>query len=219
MLGPEATHVRNSVRDVKSALENLGNDYSNPSDPEELPAAFAEVLKHLPPVCDALACAKAQIEQRKDESTWAEVKDSMDQCKAKASSLESIYGKVVPSAAAQRMERYRNAVRGLGKGGRVEVLMEGILRDVKVLLTVDEGMKVAAEGHIRTLAEVMAQVSAIPPSLQDDGSASGIYNYGSGPQNVVTGEGQQYNNNNTGNQFNGSTFHGVDPFSHDRRGH
>ncbi|KAK8041564.1 hypothetical protein PG994_014571 [Apiospora phragmitis] len=162
-------------------------------DAEALPAAFTEILKHLPPVCEALTCALAQIEQREDDSTWAEVKDSMDQCKAKAGILESIYGKVVPSVAAQRIERYRDAM--------------------------DEGMKVAPEAHLRTLAEVMTQVSAISPSLQDDGSASGIYNCGSGPQSVNTGLGEQFNNNKDGFQFNHSTFSGFDPLNQERRRH
>jgi hypothetical protein len=37
----------------------------------------------------------------------------------------------------------------------------------------------------------------------------GIYNYGSGPQNIHTGSGDQNNNTGSGNQFNRSTFHGL----------
>ncbi|GKT42726.1 uncharacterized protein ColSpa_02907 [Colletotrichum spaethianum] len=213
MPGPQATQVLSSTRAAISSLKGIEEDHGDLNDVEELPAAFAQVAKHLPAVCKALQSARLHIQKREDDNTWAEMKKPMDGCKAKADRLEGVYGKVVPSAPAQKMERYREAVSGLGKEGRVEVLMEAILRDVKGLLTVDGGMEAATESDLRELADITAEVLAIPPSLQGDGSALGIHNYGPGPQNVVTGDGHQYNNNNTGNQFNGSTFHGVNPFS------
>ncbi|KAK1954519.1 hypothetical protein LY78DRAFT_594055 [Colletotrichum sublineola] len=213
MPGPQATKVSYSIRAGISSLQDIREIHGNLDDVEDLPASFAEVGNHLPVIYEALKFARHRVQKSEDDSIWTDVIRTMDGCKATADRLEGVYGKVVSSAPAQRMERYRDSVSGMGKEGLVEALMEAILLDVDVLLMVDEKMKVAAESHLATLAEIMSHVSAIPPSLHGDSSASGFYNYGSGPQNVVAGDWQQYNNNGQGYQFNETTFHGVDPFN------
>ncbi|KAL5610682.1 hypothetical protein FOBRF1_006799 [Fusarium oxysporum] len=219
MPGPEATQVLALIRATISILKSAEEVHGDADDAKSLPPAFHDVAKHLQVVCDALDIAQKQIRQRKDDSACAETKPSVEECKGKAARLENLFLKVVPSAAAETTERYREAVRELGKGSRVETLMKGIMEDVHLLLTVDDEMKAAAESQLRSLVEAMKEVSAIPPSLQDESPAFGIHNYGSGPQNVVMGNGPQHNNNGQGQQFIDSTFHGVDPFHRQAASH
>ncbi|RYO79301.1 hypothetical protein DL764_010030 [Monosporascus ibericus] len=209
MPGSEAIQVLSLARATIWSLKSVEEVHGDVGDAESLPPAFQEVAKHLQVVCDALETAQKQIRQRKDDGACAEMKPSLEECKGKAARLEKLFLTVVTSAAAQRMERYREAVREMGKGNRVETLMEDIMKDVKLLLTVDDEMKAAAESQLGALVEAMKEVSAIPPSLQDESPASGINNFGSGPQNVNAGNGIQNNSNGPGQQFINGTFHGF----------
>ncbi|RYP06063.1 hypothetical protein DL765_009635 [Monosporascus sp. GIB2] len=209
MPGPEATHVLSLARATISTLKSIEEIHSDLSDAESLPPAFQAVAKHLQVVYRALKTAQKQIRHRKDDSTCGEMKPSVAESKDKAARLEELFRRVVPSAAAQRVERYREAVREMGKGNRVETLMKDIMEDVQLLLTVDDEMRAAAESQLGVLVEAMKEVSAIPPSLQDESPASGINNFGSGPQNVNTGNGTQNNSNGPGQQFINGTFHGF----------
>ncbi|OTA01684.1 hypothetical protein A9Z42_0020180 [Trichoderma parareesei] len=140
------------------------------------------------------------------------MKPSVEGCKDKATNLAVLFTKVVPRAADERMECYRLAVRELGERSRVETLMKDAIEDVRDLLMVDDEMQATTGSYLEELSEALKVVSAIPPSLQDESSSLGIYNYGSGPQNVNTGTGPQNNNNGSGAQINGGSFHGINPF-------
>lgn len=132
-----------------------------------------------------------------------------ENCEGKVARLKTLFVEVVPTRAAQRVERYRTTVRELGAGSRVETLMKSAMEDVISLLTVDKDLKLAAEPHLEKLAEAKKKVSEIPPSLPDESSAQGIHNYGPGPQNVHTGVGPQNNNNGDGFQITGGTWDGT----------
>jgi len=212
MAGPEAAQVLSLIRATISSLKSIEEVHCDASDAESLPPAFPAVAKHLRVVYDALETAQKQIRQRNDDSTCGEMKPTAAECKEKASRLEGVFLQVVPSAVDKRKESYREAVHeaSTGKDNRVEVIMKGIIEDVRLLLMVDEEMKTAAALQLGTLAEAMREVSTIPLSLPVENPASGIHNYGPGPQNVNLGGGSQYNNYR-GQQFVGGTFHGFNP--------
>jgi len=211
MPGPEAVQILALARAAISSLESIREVYGDARDPESLPPAFLDVAKHIQLVYNALETAQRQIRGRQDDSACEEMKPSMTECKGKAARLEALFVRVVPAAAAERTERYREAVREMGKGNRVETLMKGIMEDVKLILTADGEMQAAADSQLGTLVKAMKEVSAIPSSLQEESPASGINNYGPGPQNIVMGDGPQHNNNGPGQQFIGGAFHGYNP--------
>ncbi|GFP58958.1 hypothetical protein TASIC1_0011032500 [Trichoderma asperellum] len=212
MPGPVATEVVSLVRATMSKLESVGDIYGDTDNAEGLPPAFHEVGKHVSTVYHALKMSKEQILQRKDDSSCAEMKPSAEDCKRKADCLEKLFSKVVPSAANEKMENYRMAVRELGNESRVETLMRDAMEDVKLLLTVDDEMQLATKSQLELLVKSIEEVSAIPQSLQDESPTLSIQNNGSGPQNVCTGNGPQNNNNGLGMQVNGGTFHNINPF-------
>ncbi|KAK1241852.1 hypothetical protein MKX07_007675 [Trichoderma sp. CBMAI-0711] len=203
MPGPIACEVIALIGDSTSKFQSINEIHGDIESIEGLLSAFKNVGRHIPVVCKALEAAKQHIRQKKDDGTCAEMKPSVEGCKDKATNLAVLFTKVVPRAADERMECYRLAVRELGERSRVETLMKDAMEDVQNLLTVDEEMQAATGSYLEELSEALKVVSAIPPSLQDESSSLGIYNYGSGPQNVNTGTGPQNNNNGSGAQING----------------
>lgn len=59
---------------------------------------------------------------------------------------------------ASRLERYFRATRTLGKGGRVETLMEGLMKDV-LLLAIEHGMQSATSQQLGELQKAMKDLS------------------------------------------------------------
>lgn len=181
--------------------------YTTVSDASGIPEAFRDAFTRLPLVRETLQTALQNFETSDpDDSLYQAIKPVLDGCKRKASRLEELFRKVIPSASASRMEQYLRAVRTLGKGSLVESLMQGILRDVQLLAT-NSVMNLATDEQLEELARAEDEVSAIPPSLPPQ-TLSGISNSGPGIQNVNTGGGTQNNNNGSGQQFVGGTFNG-----------
>jgi len=186
--------------------------YDAVTDASGLPEAFRDVAQRLPLIKDTLQTALAHLNtSSRDNRFYQAMMPVVDGCKDKATRLEKIFLKVIPQADSPRSERYVLAVRTLGKGSRVESLMKGMLEDLQ-LLAGNRMMKLATEAQLGELAKAAEEVSAIPPSLLVEDPASGIHNYGSGPQNVNTGSGSQLNNNG-GQLFVGGTFTGPFNFS------
>ena len=66
-----------------------------------------------------------------------------------------MFNKVIPKENASRVERYLKAIKTLGKGGKVERLMKGILEDIQLLATIKTMTTEGGEKDIvtTTLAE------------------------------------------------------------------
>jgi protein-arginine kinase len=82
------------------------------------------------------------------------------------------------------MNRYTKAMRTLGKGNRVEELMEGILRDLQLL----------TGSRVEKLAEAMKQLSSMKLSvpLEAMDNAPENFNTSTGIQNLNSGSGNLY---------------------------
>ena len=57
----------------------------------------------------------------------------LESCKAKAENLKKIFQKVIRKDDNKWYDQYKKALSTLGKGDKVECLMEGILKDIQVL--------------------------------------------------------------------------------------
>lgn len=202
MASLETNEVFALTRATVSTLENSDAVYSDISDadglPHSLPPAFQAVAQHLQVVCEGLKAANKQVRAMKDEEMCKETKSTAAGCVEKARLLETLFLRVGLVPVAERMGRYQVAAPETGKGDRVEPLMKGIMEDGKLLLTVREEMKAAAEPQLELLLESIKGVSAIPTSLSVEGQTSGFNNFGSGTQNVNTGRGSQNNNTSRG---------------------
>ena len=91
------------------------------------------------------------------------------------------------------------AARTIGKGGRVESLMKGILHDLQLLAT--KFPEVTIPRGKDQLAKAIEEVTKMERYLPDGFEQRPAHaHYGSGAQNNNTGGGPQNNNNSTGNQ-------------------
>jgi hypothetical protein len=77
--------------------------------------------------------------------------------------LDELFNKVIPKENASRVERYLKAIKTLGKGGKVERLMKGILEDIQLLATIKTMTTEGGEKDIvtTTLAEKEQVAKAI----------------------------------------------------------
>ncbi|KAK3346562.1 hypothetical protein B0T25DRAFT_552316 [Lasiosphaeria hispida] len=199
-----ATQALIAIRGAISTLNNTSDVCADIDEAEDdLPEAFHEVAKTIPLVEHTLQTIKGHIQSRKqkdetqeDRDAYQEITDVANECDARAGRLEKICGKVIPSDETPLMDRYRSAA---GKGGRVELLMKGILEGVIALAK----EPFVSEDQAKALREALKIISKLPPSLQEENGAHAFYNYGSGPQSIHLGVGDQNINTGQAPQFNG----------------
>ena len=200
------------ISGIIAIIDAVTKVYGAVTDASGLPGAFRDVAQRLPLVQDTLETALVHLNNSgPDDPFYQAIMPIVNGCKDNATRLEEIFLKVIPQSDAPRPHGYVLAVRTLGKGGRVESLMKGILEDLQ-LLSGNRVMKLATEVQLGELVKATEEVSAIPPSLAVESPASDIHNYGPGPQNVNLGGGSQYNNDR-GQLFVGGTFTGPFNFS------
>ena len=109
--------------------------------------------------------------------------------------------KICPGDDALRLERYYKAAKTIGKGDKVENLMQGILKDLQ-LLACEHGIKTANESRMEQVAVAITEMAALPTSATEQSlQEAGITTFqsGSGTQYnaqgkyIVQGEARQFN--------------------------
>lgn len=204
-MGAEVDLVLGLISSILTVLNAIAKVYSDAKDVESVPGEFREIPRQLAIVQATLQIAEKHIRTRLDEESSKTIKEPIQKCKDKALRLETILRKVIPHASARRLEYYRVARDALGKGYRVETLIEEILGDIKSLAE-NPAVSVATESQVEKLAKAIKEPSAImPASLSEDARRNSMNNYGSGILNANFEKGTQNNNNASGKQFNAQT--------------
>jgi N-terminal domain on NACHT_NTPase and P-loop NTPases len=200
MSGAEGSLIIGLISGTIAIVDATKKVYDAAGNAAGLPQAFREVAIRLPLVLDNLKLAEQDVQASSLTAEQSDAKKGvLEACKEKALHLEDIFKKVMPAADASRLDRYYKAVRTIGKGKSVEELMEGILKDLEVLIG----------SQIAELSEAIKQLSimepSIPSSVFDHGSQ--YTNSGSGPQNVHEGSGNINSNSGPGRQFIANVQH------------
>lgn len=224
MSGAEVITIVGLISSVISIIETSRSLYDTANDVNGLHEAFRAVAQNIPLVLNILkGCKTVQedltkeyessndADQRRElEATTEAVKPVMFKCKENAEALKEIFENVVPGDEAKWLERYKKAAKSLmpGKKKRVEELMKEMLEKLQLLQT-SRFFQAEIEKRFQKLQNGISQLSDLEPSLpEDDG---GFSHYGSGPQNVNTGDGIQHNYTQSGGsnnkQFNGQTMY------------
>lgn len=197
----EASLVLGIISSVISIIEATKNAYEAVQDEKGLPTNFKKSAQKLPLIAKLLEDAERYINNTTDESTRSAFTPTLEDCKAQATDLQELFDKVMPEEGDSRWDRYVKAARTIGKKGRVEGLVGGILEDLQLLTT--RFPDVTTDRGKDQLAKAIEEVAQMEPSLPDGFEQAPVYaHYGSGAQNNNVG-GTQYNNNSTGNQNNG----------------
>jgi hypothetical protein len=206
MSGVEASLVVGLISGTIQIIDGIAKAYRLAKDVNALPQAFREVAQRLPLVRSTLQTAESHIAAYKpDKDSCNAMKSVVESCGDKAKRLETIFQDVIPPADTPILDRYFKAVQTLGKGNRVETLMKGILVDVQ-LLAGNSSIKAATKAQVEKLVKAIEELSVIPPSLPEEDSSTTVANYGSGPQSVHTGFGDQYNASGEARQYKAHTM-------------
>lgn len=194
MSGAEAGLVLAVISTVIAVIDATKKVYDGASSATGLPEVFREVGGRLPLVRAILGSAKQHIDDGQvDEASCTAMKPVINACEEKAKKLKVIFQKVLPHDDASRIDRYISAAKTFGKGGRVEVLMKGMLDDV-LLLASNHGLESATAHQVDQLTKAIQEMSGIKPSIPDSEFQETTFT------NNSFGDGHMTNNNVQGNQ-------------------
>jgi hypothetical protein len=203
MSGAEFIAVAGVISSIITIVDGIKQVVDAASEVEGLPKAFRQASNKLPLVSDILEATKYNFEADDVSDVERSVTLVVDDCKDKWKTLNDLFNKVIPQEKASRVERYHKAVKTLGKGGKVESLMKGILEDIQLLATIKTMTTTNVKKVIKTVtavqeekvAKAITDVAAWPPSVPDNVFQEGTYtniNYGTGQYNAQGGA-EQYN--------------------------
>jgi N-terminal domain on NACHT_NTPase and P-loop NTPases len=195
MSGAEAGLVIGLITSVITIVQATKKVYDAANDATSLPPAFCEVAKTLPLVDATLRLAEKSV----DDTTCTVIKPVIETCKDKARQLNELFEKVVPKPDATRIDRYRAALRALGKGSLVENLMKGIPEKLQLLAYRDIFAEEAKLAELTAAIEELSKVpSSAPDFVFDSPPSTTIDQHGTGNQYIHSGLGDQQINNITG---------------------
>ncbi|TGO70873.1 hypothetical protein BELL_0652g00010 [Botrytis elliptica] len=198
----EASLVLGIISSIIAIIETTKQVYDAIEDEAGLPKNFKKSATKLPLISQLLEDAERYINTATDDSIKAAFTPTLEDCKLQAIQLQELFEKVMPKGSDSRWDRYVKAARTIGKKGRVENLVGGILDDLQLLAT--RFPQVLTSRGKEKLENAIEEVAQMEPSLPDGFEQMPAYaHYGSGAQNNNTGAGTQNNNNSAGNQNNG----------------
>lgn len=198
----EASLVLGIISSIIAIIDATNQVYEAVKDESGLPTNFKKSATKLPLISKLLEDAERYVNSIEDESIKTVFAPTLEDCKIQSIHLRELFEKVMPEEGDSRWDRYVKAARMIGKGGRVESLMKGILDDLQLLTT--NFPEVTTPRGKDQLAKAIEEVTNMDPSLPEGFEQTPAYaHYGSGAQNNNTGGGTQNNNNSTGNQNNG----------------
>ncbi|KAM0440043.1 hypothetical protein ACHAPT_001146 [Fusarium lateritium] len=167
-----------------------------------LPKAFNEVHHHLPLVQETLENVQQQLKDSSlEKAEVTPVQSTVSRCKKNADSLLRIFQDVEERFKNGKngsvMEFYRARVLQLGKGHRVEALMQELMKGLESL-AVNRLFKTATQSQLTRLEEAINALSKVDSSVPDSafegsrafGTVQHIAQGGHGNQAVNQGESQ-----------------------------
>ncbi|KAH6665449.1 hypothetical protein B0J14DRAFT_606156 [Halenospora varia] len=200
MSGAEAILVLGVIASVISIIDGTKQVYDAASSTEGLPQTFREVAYRLPIVRSILNYSKQQLDSKEiDETVCNAIEPVIKACEEKAKKLDNLFQHVLAPEDASRLDRYFSAAKTLGKGGRVETLMKGMLEDVQLLVNT-YGMRIPST-QAGAVTQAIEDVSSIAPSIPESIFEEIVFTnnqYGNGPTTNYNVHGDQYSQTNTG---------------------
>ncbi|KAH7322022.1 hypothetical protein BKA65DRAFT_437516 [Rhexocercosporidium sp. MPI-PUGE-AT-0058] len=157
------------ISGVISIIEATKTVYDAAKDAKGQPEAFRQVTERLPLVIEILRSAEERASAL-DETALDALEHTLELCKAKAENLKKIFQKVIRKDDDKWYDRYKKAVSTVGKGETVECLMEGILKDIQVLVC-ERLNGTAIEAQVKEIEEAIKQMNEMTSSLPDEARA------------------------------------------------
>ncbi|KAJ6783487.1 hypothetical protein PWT90_03520 [Aphanocladium album] len=199
------------ISEVISIVDATIKVYNAAPDDARLPPNFKTVSTRLHLVFNLLDNAEGYVKGKADDALAAAFTRVLTCCKKQATQLQQLFNEVIPTKRDSRDKRDFKAAQAIDNGSQVATLMKGILHNLQLLATkFPESMSDRGKSNLGEAIEKVSElepclpigeVSGLGPSLP---GGFGVAHYGSGPQNVHTGPGHQYNYGGEGNQNIGS---------------
>ncbi|GAB1315143.1 hypothetical protein MFIFM68171_05353 [Madurella fahalii] len=143
-------------------LQAIASTYKAIQHLRGLPKAFDEVNRSLPLVEDSLVVARDRIRDVDlDESTRRAIEPVISSCQEKAKALLEIFQRVDKAkkdANGSALDTYRARMLRLGKGHRVENLMQDILRGLQAL-AINQSLRAATHAQVARLERAISVLS------------------------------------------------------------
>jgi hypothetical protein len=213
MSGAEVALVLGIISSVIAIIDGSQKWYDAAKDAKGLHEAFRKVAENVPLVLDTLRAAEKAQKQVQD--TWQNFDDTQKEgfeksaeaikpvfqtCKVNAKALRDIFEEVMPGDEAGRLKRYTMALKAIfpDKQRKVENLMKEILEKLQLLHTHHYFNTAVDVSRIGAGIEELRTVESSDP---DESNAKHV-NSGSGPQNIQSGSGKQFNNTISGGTGN-----------------
>jgi hypothetical protein len=188
MSGAEASLVLGLISSIITIIQTTQQVYKAVEDAQGLPANFRKSASKLPLILKLLEHAENYVETIADEAKKVALKPALENCQLQATHLKELFIKVMAEEDDSRWDRYVKAARIIGKGGRVEELVKGILDHLQLMAI--NFPEVTTPRSKEQLVKAIKDVSNIEPSLPDGfKDAPTFAYYGSGAQNINTGTG------------------------------
>jgi hypothetical protein len=195
----EAGAVLSLLSGLITIIDATKTIYDGAKDTKGQPDAFRQIAARLPLVETVLQRAEAKTRTLR-ESEQDALKPLLASCTTKAEDLHKIFEKVVHRDDDNWHSRYKKAFSAMKKGVRVELLMEGILKDIQVLACSELGT--ATENEQKELDDAIKEMDS---SLQDEADNISLVHSGSGDNIATTGHGTTNLNKGSGSMYN-NTF-------------
>jgi hypothetical protein len=198
----EAGAVLSLISGLITIIDATKTIYDGAKDTKGQPDAFRQVAARLPLVEAVLRRAEAKTITLR-ESEQDALRPLLASCKTKAEDLHKIFEKVVHRDDDKWHDRYKKAFSAMKKGVRVELLMEGILKDVQVLACRE--LETATDDEQKQLDDAIKEMEEIYSSLQEEADNLSLVHSGSGDNIATTGHGTTNLNKGSGSIYN-NTF-------------
>jgi hypothetical protein len=184
----KASLVLGIVSSIISIIDAINKVYEAVKDEAGLLTNFKKLTTKLPLISKLLEDVKRYVSNAADVSIKVAFALTLEDCKAQVTQFQELFKKVMLEEGNSRWDRYAKAARTIGKGGRVESLVGGILDDLQLLST--RFPEVTTLRGKDQLAKAIKEVTEMEPSLPDGFEQTLAYaHYGSGAQNNNTGGG------------------------------
>jgi hypothetical protein len=217
MSGAEAPLVIGLIASIISIIDATKTIYDSAKDKHGLPGVFREVASRLPIVYDTLEATKMCIEKHPASGNSNGISSTIEACETRAKYLQEIFEKVTSSDTDSRADRYVKAVRTIGKGARVELLLKDILVDLQLIVG-NHLVHMISNEEKKALATAVEELLDLEPSAPDgaiSGNSNSFILSGGGHMLNATGGKNQYNLGG-GNVFQGETLYFGEIFKQKR---
>ncbi|KAF3920376.1 hypothetical protein ABW20_dc0102479 [Dactylellina cionopaga] len=148
-------------------------------DAEGLPRIFRRASHKLPIISEILGSTKSTLEKNEATEIESFIKSTIDDCQGNWQKLKGLFEKVIPDDKTSSIERYYRAVKSLGKGGEVEILMKEMLECGHLLVTFKIMTAAKAEKIVKpnidekmllkAIADVAGWESSVPDHIFEQG--------------------------------------------------